>query len=118
VAIAVLAARVGYGAGLLVAPTRLTAAWLGPAAEGAPVQVPVRGLGARELVLHGAALRAALHGERLDGWLAASIAGDLTDIAATVAGRRGLPAGAAPKTVAVAGASALVSGLVAVALRA
>ena len=42
-------------------------------------------------------------------WLAASVAGDLSDIAATVAGRRGLPDGAAPATLAVAGASAVIS---------
>ena len=42
-------------------------------------------------------------------WLAASVAGDLSDIAATVGGRRGLPDGAAPATLAVAGASAVIS---------
>jgi hypothetical protein len=112
-AVLVLGVRVAYGAGLLVAPSRLTAAWLGPAAGDGPVQVPVRGLGARELVLHGAALADALRGRPLRGWLAASIAGDLTDIAATAAGRHDLPAGAAPKTAAVAGVSALASAWVA-----
>ena len=115
-AIAVLALRIAYGAGLLVAPDRLTARWLGPAATGGPVQVPLRGLGAREVVLHGGALAAALADAPLRGWLAASIAGDLTDIAATAAGRRDLPAGALPKTAAVAGLSALVSAAVAVAV--
>ena len=115
-AIAVLGVCVAYGAGLLVAPSRLTGAWLGPTAGDGPVQVPVRGLGARELVLHGAALADAVRGRPLRGWLAASIAGDLTDIAATAAGRDDLPAGAAPKTAAVAGLSALLSAAVALAV--
>jgi hypothetical protein len=115
-AVVVLAGRVAYGAGLLVAPSRLTGAWLGPTAGDGPVQVPVRGLGTRELVLHGAALADAVRGRPLRGWLAASIAGDLTDIAATAAGRNDLPAGAAPKTAAVAGLSALVSAAVALAV--
>ena len=112
-AAAVLAIRVAYGAGLLVAPARLTEAWLGPAAHDGPVQVPVRGLGARELVLHGAALADAVRGRPLRRWLAASIAGDMTDIAATAAARGGLPAGAAAKTACVAGVSALLSAVVA-----
>jgi hypothetical protein len=41
--------------------------------------------------------------------LAASIAGDLTDIAATAIARHQLPPGVVGKTLAVAGASALAS---------
>jgi hypothetical protein len=115
-AIAVLSARTAYGAGLIVAPERITAAWLGPAASTAPVQVPVRGLGAREAILHGAALTAAVGGRPLRPWLVASIAGDLTDIAATAIGRHQLPPGVAGKTLTVAGASALASAALAAAL--
>jgi hypothetical protein len=39
----------------------------------------------------------------------ASIGGDLSDIASTFAARDGLPAGAAPKTAAVAGGSAALT---------
>jgi hypothetical protein len=42
-------------------------------------------------------------------WFAASIAGDLTDIASTIAGHGELPEGAVAATAAVAGASALLS---------
>jgi hypothetical protein len=115
-AIAVLSARTAYGAGLIAAPERITAAWLGPAASTAPVQVPVRGLGAREAILHGAALAVALGGRPLRPWLAASIAGDLTDIAATAIGRHQLPPGVARKTLTLAGASALASATLAAAL--
>ena len=108
-AIAVLTTRTAYGAGLIAAPERITGAWLGPAASTAPVQVPVRGLGAREAILHAAALTAAVNGRPLRPWLAASIAGDITDIAATAIGRHQLPPGVAGKTLALAGASALAS---------
>jgi hypothetical protein len=113
VAIAVLAGRIGYGAALIAVPERMTAAWLGPAAGGAPVQVPVRALGAREVVLHAGALRAALAGAPVRGWMAASVAGDLTDLAVTALGRRELPPGVTGRTLAVAGGSALVSAFLA-----
>jgi hypothetical protein len=107
--LSVLSLRIAYGAGLVAAPTRLARRWLGPDASRPPVQVPLRALGAREVVLHAGAVAAALDGRPVRPWLAASIAGDLTDIAATVAGRRGLPGGAAGATAAVAGGSVLVS---------
>ena len=111
-AIAVLSARLAYGVGLMAAPERITGAWLGPAASTGPVQVPVRGLGAREAILHAAALAA----RPLRPWLAASIAGDLTDIAATAIARSQLPPGVVGKTLAVAGGSALASAALAAAL--
>jgi hypothetical protein len=45
--------------------------------------------------------------------VAASAAGDFTDVVATAAGRRRLPPGSTPATVAVGGGSALVSLLLA-----
>lgn len=112
-ALAVLGSRIAYGGGLLVAPSRLARRWLGDGAETAPVQVPLRALGVREIVLHTGAVIAVLRGDPLRPWLAASIAGDLSDIAWTVAGRRELPDGAAVATAVVAGASAALSGIVA-----
>jgi hypothetical protein len=107
--LAVLALRVAYGAGLIAAPERLARRWLGPGAGTPPTQVPLRGLGAREIVVHGAAIAAALGDRPLRPFLAASVAGDRADILATVAGRRGLPDGAATATLAVAGGSALLT---------
>lgn len=115
-AIGVLGLRVAYGAGLIAAPARLAERWLGPGARRAPVQVPLRGLGAREIVIHAAAIAAALRGAPLRPYLVASIAGDLSDIAATVAGVSELPDGSAKATVVVAGASALLSAGVALAV--
>jgi hypothetical protein len=115
-AIAVLGLRVAYGAGLVLAPTRLARRWLGPAAASAPTQVPLRGLGTREVVLHAGALAAALNDAPLRPWLLASLAGDLTDVFATVTGRRELPDGSATATVLVGGGSAVISAVLAAAV--
>jgi hypothetical protein len=105
----VLGLRVTYGAALILAPERLALSWLGPDARRAPTQVPLRGLGAREIVLHTAAALAALSNRPLRPWLAASIVGDCVDIASTVIGREELPDRAPLATTVVAGASALIS---------
>ena len=115
-AVSVLALRVAYGVALIGAPARLTRRWLGPAVDHDPTRVALRGLGAREVLLHAGGLVATLRGGAVRPWLAASVAGDVSDIAATAAGRRGLPDGAAPATLAVAGASALISVAVGAAL--
>jgi hypothetical protein len=108
-AASVLVLRIAYGAALIAAPARLTRRWLGPAVDRDPTRVALRGLGAREVLLHAGGLAATLRGGAVRPWLAASVAGDVSDIAATAGGRRGLPDGAAPATLAVAGASAVVS---------
>jgi hypothetical protein len=115
-ALAVLGLRVAYGAGLVAAPERLARRWLGPSAATAPTQVPLRALGVREAILHGGGIAAAVAGRPLRPWLAASIAGDLSDVASTVAGRRGLPGEAPVATAIVAGASAALSAAVAAAV--
>jgi hypothetical protein len=112
----VLGLRVGYGLGLIAAPARLTRRWLGPAVEDAPVQVALRALGAREAILHAGALLALTRHAPLRPWLAASAAGDATDVIATAVGRRRLPRGSTPATLAVGGGSALLSLLLAGAL--
>jgi len=112
--IAVLASRVAYGAALLVSPEKVAGKrWLGPDARRPAAQVPLRGLGAREVALHGAALAGFLRGSPIRPFLAASIAGDLGDIGATAFAREGLPDGSAPATAAVAGGSLLLTALVA-----
>jgi hypothetical protein len=104
-----LGLRVAYGVGLIAAPERLARRWLGPPAGAPPTQVPLRGMGAREIVVHGAAIAAVLRDLPVRPFLAASAAGDVADILATVAGRRGLPDGSATATLAVAGGSALLT---------
>jgi uncharacterized membrane protein len=65
------------------------------------------------VVLHTGALIAVRRRTALRPWLAASIAGDLTDVIATAAGRRRLPPGSPVATAAVGGGAALVSLLLA-----
>ena len=108
---AVLLARVGYGLILLLDPARVSKRWLGPLSD--PTDVALRGLGAREIALHLMALVSSLRGGAVRPFLAASMAGDLVDIAATTQARRGLPPASAPATIVVAGASAAISAVVA-----
>ena len=110
-----LGLRIVYGAALVAAPTRLSARWLGPAAKAPPTQIPLRALGMRELVLHIGAFAAARRGAPIRPWLVGSLAGDLTDIAATIAGRGDLPSGAAGLTVLAGGSTALAGAALAVA---
>jgi hypothetical protein len=113
--VAVLSSRIAYGVALVVSPDKVAAnRWLGPDARRSAAQVPLRGLGAREIALHGIALASLLRGSPVRPFLLASIAGDLADIGATTLARDGLPEGSAPATIAVAGGSLLLSALAAV----
>jgi zinc transporter ZupT len=104
--VSVLSLRIAYGLGLIVAPEKLAGGrWLGPGARRGPAQVPLRGVGAREIGVHGAALLAALRGDPLRPLLAISILGDVGDIGATALSREDLPEGSAVGTTAVAGGS-------------
>ncbi len=112
--VAMLSFRIAYGAALVAVPAKVAGnRWLGPGARAAAAQVSLRGLGAREVGLHGLALAAYLRGAPVRPLLAASIAGDLTDIASTAHAREGLPENSAIATAAVAGGSALLTALAA-----
>jgi hypothetical protein len=109
-AMGVLGSRVAYGLALLISPSKVAGSrWLGDGAREPAAQVPLRGVGAREVALHGLALGALLRDAPVRPLLAASIAGDLADIAATTASRNGLPDGSAKATTAVAGGSLLIT---------
>jgi hypothetical protein len=109
--------RVAYGAALLLAPGKVAGnRWLGPGAGQPAAAVALRGLGAREVALHGIALAALSRGAPIRPWLAASIVGDLADIGAAFISRDGLPDGSPAATAAVAGGSAALTALVAAAL--
>jgi hypothetical protein len=112
-AAAVLTSRVAYGLALALAPERLAAGWIGAPAQSKAGQVPLRALGAREAAFHGAALIALARDEPLRRWLVASIAGDLTDVIATIAARREVPGQAPWLTVALGGGAAALSAVVA-----
>ena len=108
-ALAVFAMRIAYGAAMIAAPERIGRPWLGGSADGSPLQVGLRGIGGREIAVHGLGVAATLRRAPLRPWLLASIAGDLTDLGSTFAGRKGLPGGAVRATAAAAGGSALMS---------
>ena len=115
VAIGVLGLRIAYGAALLAAPGRVTRSWLGPAGGERPPPSPCGPRRPRGGDAAAAAV-AAWRGHPVRPWLVLSIVGDLSDIAATAAGRRELPPKAAPATAVVAGASAAISAAVAAAV--
>jgi hypothetical protein len=112
-AAAVLTFRVAYGVGLVAAPERLGAGWIGASASTKAGQVPLRALGAREAAFHGAALIALVRDEPLRRWLMASITGDLTDVISTIAARREMPGKAPVLTVALGGGAAVLSAVLA-----
>ncbi len=116
-AAAVLGFRVAYGVALLVAPGKVAGnRWLGPSARQPAATVALRGLGAREVAVHGIAISALARGGAVRPWLAASIAGDIADITSTFASRDGLPDGSPAATAAVAGGSALLTAAIAATL--
>jgi hypothetical protein len=112
--VAILSLRIAYGLALIAAPAKIAGnRWLGAGASEPAAQVPLRGLGAREVAVHGLALAAFLRGGPVRPLLVASIAGDLGDIGAAAIDREGLPDGSAAATAAVAGGSALLTALAA-----
>jgi hypothetical protein len=112
-----LSLRIAYGVALLLAPAKVAGnRWLGPGAGEPAAEVPLRGMGAREVAVHGLALAALLRGSAVRPWLIASVAGDLADVGAAALARDGLPDGGATATAAVAGGSALLTGAAAILL--
>ncbi len=107
--------RLAYGGGLLFAPKLVAGAWLGPAAAGAPTQVAVRGLAARDATVAVGLLAATLTGRKRRTWLVLCALGDLGDLAATLAAPAGdLPPNARAGTIALAGGSAVIGLVLAV----
>ena len=115
-AVGVAGFRIAYGLALAAAPGSTTKSWLGEDGASAGGKVALRALGAREIVIHAGAIAAALSGAAVRPWLVGSIAGDVSDIAATFVSGHRLPDGAPLKTLAVAGGSAALSAAVVAAL--
>lgn len=111
-AVLVLGLRIAWGLGAVVDPPRFTGRWIGDAAHKHQGKVVVRALGAREVALHALALAAALRGCPLRPYLLASMAGDLSDVAATLAARQGLPRGSPLLTAVVGGGAAALTAAV------
>ena len=113
---AVAGLRMAYGVALAIAPGAVGSKWIGRDARRRSAGVALRALGVRDAVLQAGTLAAALRGEPVRPWLLASIAGDVTDVVATAGASGAVPDDAPMKTLAVAGASAAVSGVLVAAL--
>jgi hypothetical protein len=107
--VAFAAARGLFGVGLIVLPSRMGTSWIGPDAGRPPVQIVIRGLGARDVALAAGTILAALTNAPLRPWLVGSLGSDLTDVTSTLAVGGSLPRRARLGTVALGGASAAAS---------
>ncbi len=107
--------RIAFGLGLIGVPSRIGSSWIGSVAERPPVHVAIRGLGARDMVLAAGAIVAAARGDAVRPWLIGAIAGDLSDIAATLAAGDSVPARGRWGTVALAGGSVIAGAALAAA---
>ncbi len=103
--------RLAFGAGLIAAPARVAAGWIGKDAERPAAQVAIRGLGARDVALSAGALTALGDTDQLRRWVLAAAACDLGDVAIALATPAdALPTNARWGTVALGGGAA-VAGL-------
>jgi hypothetical protein len=104
--------RVAMGARFALSPRATGPTWVGRRAAGrSGIQVIARGLGARDVGLGAGALAALASGddEAARAWMAAHAVADGTDLAATLAAVRGLPARSAAFALGMAAASTAVA---------
>ena len=97
--------RIAFGLSFMLAPRWAGRIWIGRRAAKRPqTQLFGRALGARDLALGLGALRALQHNDDAAArtWMAGHTIADGTDVAATLAARRSLPAPAAAFALAVA----------------
>ena len=83
--------RILLGVALTVAPRQAAAGWIGDPAADPRTGVVARALGIRDAVLGLGVLASVSDGEAAQRWLAACVAADVVDFAATVAVRDELP---------------------------
>jgi len=102
------AARIAYAAAVIAAPEKAAGPWLGEAVESGGGRVAARALVARDALIAVGIGIAAARRVPVRPWLAAAVAGDVADIASTLADRDQLPDHSAPGTVVIAGAAAVV----------
>jgi hypothetical protein len=108
-AVAFAAGRLGFGIALAALPQRVGSTWIGSDATRKPPQVPIRGVGARDVAVSAGIVLAAVRGDDLRPWLAGCVLADLVDVGAILAAGNTVPGQARAGTVAVAGSSALAA---------
>ncbi|HEY6780372.1 MAG TPA: hypothetical protein VI111_05415 [Thermoleophilaceae bacterium] len=106
-AIAYAAGRIAFGVALTALPARVGAAWIGADARRQPPQVPIRGLGMRDVARGGGLVLAALRGDDMKPWLLGCVASDVVDVGSILAASDSVPGQARIGTVAVASGSAI-----------
>ena len=104
IAVAYGSGRIAYGTGLLAAPRRVAANWLGDGLDRGAGRIGARALGARDGLMAAGMLLALRRDHDPLPWLIGLAAADLVDIGATLADRHDLPPRAGPATAVVAGA--------------
>ena len=106
-AVAYAAGRIAFGVGLAALPDRFATPWIGSDAQRKPAQVPIRGLGARDIALGGGIVLEALRGGDMRPWLIGCVLSDVVDVVSIVAAGGAVPQKARMGTIAVAGGSAV-----------
>ena len=103
--------RLLYGLALAIAPGSVGSKWIGGDAHRPATAVALRALGVRDIALQAGAAAAAVRGQPVRPWLLASLVSDVTDVITTAGASDDVPDDAPKKTFAVAGGSAVVSGV-------
>lgn len=104
--------RIIYDVSLIAAPRRIGRPWIGDLSGRPAAQMLLRSIAARDLAVNAGVVIAAIVDAPVRPWLAAAIAGDVMDVAATSAAKDDLPEGVEAKLVGVGGTSAALSAAV------
>ena len=82
-AMLVAGGRAAFGVALIAAPRRIAHGWIGDDVERPPVELLVRSIGVRDLVLGAGGLLAVASGRPVRPWVQAGVVADLADAALT-----------------------------------
>jgi hypothetical protein len=100
--------RVAFGFGLVVAPSAVAGAWVGGPAERPGGRVLAVAMGARDLAIGLALLRALGRSNGAGAWIRAGMLADTADLVATLRERDELPTVAVPVVAAMAAGSVVL----------
>ena len=102
------AGRVAFGAGMLLAPRNVTHGWIGNDVDRPPVELLVRAVGVRDILIGAGAIAALATNQPAKTWLRAGVAADLADATLTAAYLGKLPRQGALGTIALTIAAAYI----------
>ena len=101
------AGRVAFGLAFLLAPKKAAHGWIGDDVDRKPVELLVRAVGARDVVLGAGGVMAAMSGRPLRPWLRAGVAADAADALTTALYLKHLPRQGALATLGLTAVAAL-----------